>query len=458
MNFKSVTQCVAALLLAGPLLAMAQAPAPAGDAPGAGPRGPGAGPPRAPGDNFRPHAKHLIYVTLPGSIERPAMQSGVGIVVLDANDNYRFIKRIPTWDYAGAISAEQISGVAASPVTNMIYLAARGRLGAFDLATDKLVWSSVEDGHCCERPQVTPDGKTIVVGADPAWYSYWLKVDAKTGKYLGKMDAPMSRGVHNLNLSADGKTAFMSPNGKTMTISDVQSMQALRTITVPDNIRVFVLNKDSTKIFMNQNNFMGYLVVDAKTGHIDKTVEVTSVDWKSKWNVTPRPRIPHGCPSHGIALNPEETEVWLSDGIFNKIHIFSNTADPKEIDTIDTPGGSYWLTLGIDGKLMYSSSGDVIDVKTHKIVGALKDEYGRPLQSEKMLDITLIDGHAQRVSNQFANGYGDYVTAEQLGLGPHVTPLPGVAPVTVTGLETEPNPGLAAATPQVDPPARLFRP
>jgi len=30
--------------------------------------------------------------------------------------------------------------------------------------------------------------------------------------------------------------------------------------------------------------------------------------------------------------------------------------------------------------------------------------------------------------------------------------------VTVTGLETEPNPGLAAATPQVDPPARLFRP
>ena len=123
-------------------------------------------------------------------------------------------------------------------------------------------------------------------------------------------------------------------------------MQALRTITVPDNIRVFVLNKDSTKIFMNQNNFMGYLVVDAKTGHIDKTVEVTSVDWKSKWNVTPRPRIPHGCPSHGIALNPEENEVWLSDGIFNKIHIFSNTADPKEIDTIDTPGGVLLVDLG----------------------------------------------------------------------------------------------------------------
>jgi len=39
----------------------------------------------------------------------------------------------------------------------------------------------------------------------------------------------------------------------------------------------------------------------------------------------------------------------------------------------------------------------------------------------------------QRVSNQFANGYGDYVTAEALGVGPHVTPMPGAAPITLTG-------------------------
>jgi hypothetical protein len=195
-----------------------------------------------------------------------------------------------------------------------------------------------------------------------------------------------------------------------------------------------VLNKDSTKIYTNQNNFLGYLVVDVKTGHVDRTVEVTSVDWRSNWNSTPRPRTPHGCPSHGIALTPDESEVWIADGIYNKIRIFSNTEDPKEIDAIDTPGGSYWLTIGLDGKQMYSSSGDVIDVKTHKIVGQMKDEYGRPLQSEKMLDMTFIDGHLQRVSNQFANGFGDYLSAEQLGVGPRVTPMPGKAPATLTGL------------------------
>jgi hypothetical protein len=40
------------------------------------------------------------------------------------------------------------------------------------------------------------------------------------------------------------------------------------------------------------------------------------------------------------------------------------------------------------------------------------------------------------VSNQFGNGYGDAVTAEALGVGPHVTPKPGAAPITVTGVKS----------------------
>ncbi len=409
--------CGAMILLCG-AAAVAQAPRPA---------------PRV-NNSFRPRGRHLIYVALPGSLERPGWSSGVGIVVLDADNNYQFVKRIPTWEYAGSMSPEQVSGMAASPVTNLIYVAARGRLGAIDMGTDKMVWSVTLDDHCCERPQVTPDGKIVVVGGD--LQDYWYEVDAKTGKLIGKLEAPESPNSHNLNLSADGKTAFMSPNNKVMTISDVASRKVIKTIRFPDNIRVFVLNKDSTKIYANNNNFDGFLIADVASGKVIKTVEVTSVDWKSKWNVVPTPRIPHGCPSHGIALTPDEKEIWLADGIFKTIHIFSNTNDPKEIDTIDTPAGTYWLTFGLDGKLAYSSSGDIIDVKTHKIVGQMKDEYGRTMYSEKLLDITFDNGHAQRVSNQFANSFGDYQTAEQLGVGPHVTPMPGSAPITVTGVNT----------------------
>jgi hypothetical protein len=197
---------------------------------------------------------------------------------------------------------------------------------------------------------------------------------------------------------------------------------------------VFVVNKDSTKIYSNQGQTLGFVIIDVAAGKITKTVEVTSVNWKPKWNAVPRPSIPHACPSHGIALVNDETEIWLADGIFNKIHIFSNTENPQEIDTIDTTAGPYWMTVGLDGKLVYSSSGDVIDAKTHKIITQLKDEYGHNMYSEKLLDMTFDNGHALRVSNQFGNGYGDYRTAEELGVGPHVTPMPGSAPITITGM------------------------
>ena len=386
---------------------------------------------RGPNESFRPRGRHLLYVAEPGSLEQPGWHNGVGVIVLDVNDNYSFVTRIPTWQYSASMSPEQVAGFAASPVTNLMYVAARGRIAAIDMATDKMVWSTELDGKCCERPQVTPDGKTVVVGSD--LQTYWYSLDAVTGKLKGTLDAPESLGSHNLNLSADGKTAFMSPNGKVMTISDVATRKAIKTITFPDNVRVFVVNKDSTKIYTNQNNFLGFLVADVATGKIEKTVEVTSVNWRDKWNQVPRPRIPHGCPSHGIALVNDESEIWLVDGMFNKIHIFSNTETPREIDTIDTSAGAFWMTVGLDGKLIYASSGDVIDAKTHKIVAKLKDEYGRPIYSEKLLDIVFQDGHAQRVSNQFGNGYGDAVTAEALGVGPHVTPKPGAAPITLTG-------------------------
>ena len=406
------------------------------------PRPAGNGPTRARGD-FAVHTRHLIYATLPGSLERPIYPNGDGIVVLDADNNYNFVKRIHVWDYAGSMSPEDISGVAASPATNMLYLAARGRLGAIDLATDKMVWTTTLDGKCCERPQIDADGKTLVVGSN--LQDYWYKLDAKTGKLLATIHAPGSMGAHNLNLSADGKRAFMSPNGKLLQIADVDSAKVIRTIEFPDNVRVQVLNKDSSKIYVNQNNFLGFIIADTNTGKILKTVEVTSEDWRSVWNKSPRPRIPHGCPSHGIAITQDGKEIWLADGLFKKIHIFSNTDDPKEIDTIDTPDGVFWMTFGLDGKLVYASSGDIIDVATHKIVGTTKSEFGTKMYSEKELDMQFLDGHLQRVSNQFGNEFGDFVTAERMGVGPHMPVLPGKAPLIATPTGKDPNEGIKQA-------------
>jgi hypothetical protein len=199
----------------------------------------------------------------------------------------------------------------------------------------------------------------------------------------------------------------MSPNGKVMGVADTTTHKLIRTLTFPDNVRVFVLNHDSSLIYTNQNNLLGFLIADANSGKILHKVEVQGFGWPANWNVTPRPHIPHGCPSHGIGLMDDEREVWLVDGLNNLVHVFDNTQmPPKEVSNFKTNGGAYWITPSIDGKLAYLSSGDVVDVKTKKIIAQLKDEYGRVMHSEKLLDMVFTQGKLTQVSNQFANGFG----------------------------------------------------
>ena len=228
--------------------------------------------------------------------------NGTGIVVLDADNNYAFVKRIHLWDYSGSMAPEDISGVAASPATNMLYLSARGRLGALDLATDKMVWTTTLDGKCCERPQVSADGKTLVVGSN--LQDYWYVLDAKTGKLMRTLHAPGSMGAHNLNLSADGKLAFMSPNGKLLQIADIETGKIVQKIQFPENVRVQALNKDSSKIYVNQNNFLGYMVADTKTGKILQTVEVTSVTGARSGTARPGRGSPMAVPATALPSRP----------------------------------------------------------------------------------------------------------------------------------------------------------
>ena len=48
----------------------------------------------------------------------------------------------------------------------------------------------------------------------------------------------------------------------------------------------------------------------------------------------------------------------------------------------------------------------MIDMKTRKIVGNLKDEFRRTMHSEKLLDMLFADGKLVRVVNQFGYGLG----------------------------------------------------
>ena len=342
---------------------------------------------------FNRRDRRLLYVALPGGSAGGQFSSemnGLGIVVLDVDRNFEFVKRIPTYNIAAAVRPAEAAGIAASPATNMIYLAMRGRLTAFDLATDQKVWDNTYDGFCCERQEITPDGLTIVAGSNLR--NFWYVIDARTGEMKGKIQAAATD-AHNMALSADGKTVLMAPNGVTVTVGDVPSMKAIRTITFSDHVRPLVINHDATRVYANLNNLLGFEIADVKTGEVIKRIEAPAEMWKEKWANRDKPGVRffgHGCPSHGIALTPDESELWVVDNINYGVLVYYNTGEwPVYRSTFPTTASADWITMGLDGRYAYLSSADIVDVKTKKIVGQMKDEYGRPMHSEKFLELAF---------------------------------------------------------------------
>ncbi|HMH66192.1 MAG TPA: hypothetical protein VK515_11420, partial [Rhizomicrobium sp.] len=336
------------------------------------------------------------YAAVPGSI-----------VVLDAKHDYNFVKRITFEEKPATLPLESIAGMAASTATNMVYVSTRGHLYAINLLTEKVVWSNAyEPGTCCERGQVTPDGLTLEVGSDLK--NFHRVIDARTGEVKGIIPTPQSMFNHNMNMSPDGKTVFDAPNGNTMTIADMATMKPTGTITFSDHVRVFVINHDATRVYANLNNLDGFEIADVNTRKVIKRVELPAEMWKAKWADPNQHFYGHGAPMHGIAMTPDESEIWIPDAINNQVQVYDNTGEWPVLNMskaikYEAPNG--WITMGLDGKLAYMASGDVVDVKTHKIVGQLRDEYGRHMDSEKVLDLAFdLNGKLVRKVNEFAIG------------------------------------------------------
>jgi WD40 repeat protein len=350
------------------------------------------------GRRARGNVRDLLYAAVPGRVDDIGF-GGIGILVFDASRNFRFVKRIPTWDYPAAQSPENVKGVAVSQSLGIIYISTVKRLGAWDLLTEKKVWEQTYDGHCCDRMALSPDGKTMYVPSfeGPNWYV----VDAKTGNLIKNLPTPATLGAHNTIWSLDGSKVFLAGlRSKTMSIADPKTHSIVQTVGPFANfVRPFTVNGAGTLIYANVNDLLGFQIADVKTGKVLHTVPVQGYGWA-------RERLAgHGCPSHGIALSPDENEVWVTDGSNSTVHVFDNTVmPPKQIRSIKMRDQPFWLTWSANGKWVYSSSGDIIDAATKQVTAGLKDELGREVQGEKAVEVIFQDGKPVKAVDQFGVG------------------------------------------------------
>ena len=105
--------------------------------------------------------RRLLYIAQPG-IRNYESYGGVGVLVYDIGDGYRFVKRIPTWNLPAGRPAENVKGIAASARTGRLYVSTIRRLGCIDLRTERCSGTKELEGGC-DRMSISPDGQILYV-------------------------------------------------------------------------------------------------------------------------------------------------------------------------------------------------------------------------------------------------------------------------------------------------------
>jgi len=336
--------------------------------------------------------QRLLYVVTPG-IRNLLEFGGAGILVFDIDHDYKFVRRIET-PASQKEKPENIKGVCACAATGKLYFTTLTRLYCVDLLTDKTLWDKeLPDGT--DRLAITPDGKTLYVPTLEK--DHWNVVDAAKGELVTRLET--KSGAHNTVCSVDGAEVYLaglkSPH---LSIVDVKTNKIVRTAgPFAASIRPFTVNADRSLCFVCLNELLGFEIGDLKTGKKLHRIEVTSFE---KGTVKR-----HGCPSHGIGLTPDEKEIWVCDAANSHMHIFDlSTMPPKQTASVKVREQPGWITFSLDGKHAWPSTGDLIDVKTKKVIGGLKDEKGREVHSEKMVEIHFKDGKPTKNGDQFGVG------------------------------------------------------
>lgn len=337
-------------------------------------------------------AGRWLYVAAPG-IRDYLEYGGHGVLVFDIDRGHAFMRRIPTAGVNEKGRPLNVKGICASAVTGRLYVSTIKQLMCLDLVSEQLVWERKYDAGC-DRMSITPDGKIIYLPTLEG--PYWYVVDAESGRVLRRIIT--DSGAHNTIVGLSGKFAYLA-GLKSPLLRRVDTSTDAITAVGPfsASIRPFTINADESRCYVNVNERLGFEVGDMTTGQRLYSVTVTGFE---------RGRVKrHGCPSHGIGLTPDETELWLTDGANSRMHVFDLTSTPPRqvasVELRDQPG---WVTFSLDGKFAYPSTGDVVDVATRKVVAHLADEQQNPVQSEKMIEIHTQGGRPVRVGDQFGLG------------------------------------------------------
>ena len=328
---------------------------------------------------------HYLYMTTPDGAQGGG--SGSGILVFDIDHDHAFVRRIDVPSFK-----EGVRGICAAAATHRLYATVSNkRIVCVDLLTDKVDWEKTYDTGA-DRLAITPDGTRLYVpcGYWEKEHKSWAVIDAANGKEIAQIQAP-SPG-HNTLLSLDGERAYLASNSW-LSIVDTKTNTVLHDVeTGSKNFFPLTVNSDRSRVYVCLGKEVGFQIIDANAGTILQTVYPDGDRIKLR--------------THGVGLTPDEKEIWISEQNGRDIFVFDNTQNPpRQSGRLAVSLSNHgWITFSLDGRFAYTSSVEVVDAKTKKVVAMLKDDTGKPFCGSKNVEIVFKGKDVTAVGDQFGVG------------------------------------------------------
>ena len=332
--------------------------------------------------------RRYLYAASPDGAQMET-GSGMGILVFDIDDHFKFVRRIEGLNLKGGTRG--LTGSTESRA--LFYGTTDRRMGRLDLESDKVVWENQFSGGC-DRSSVTPDGKKVF--APTGWWEQtdntgFVVIDGVTGQELRRIK--VGKGSHNSIMSPDGTRLFLGWL-TSLSVFDPRDERLLQTISNVGESGVFpyTVNRKLTVAYVCLGQHVGFDVVDLVAGKPIHRVLAGESPIKHR--------------THGAALTPDESELWISDQVGKKLFIFDTTQMPPVAKghVVLSTGGHGWVNFSLDGTYAWSHSPDIFDARSKKQIATLRDEKNKPFGSSKLIEVHFRGGKVARVGSEFGLG------------------------------------------------------
>lgn len=218
-------------------------------------------------------------------------------------------------------------------------------IGAFDTATEKLLWSIPTKGKP-DHFTMSPDGRHLFVSINSERYA--AVIDTETRAIAETF--PTGPLPHGMRMSPDGRHVFNGAMGADrLTVADASTFQVVRNIELDEGVRPFTITRDGKKLYTQLTRLHGFVEVDLESGRKTKTIHLPVPE-----GVTAQKSYPHTA-HHGIEFAMDDRYLCIAGTVAHYVAIVSY----PELDLVTTiPVGEEpsWVVTSLDGKSCYVSS------------------------------------------------------------------------------------------------------